>query len=71
MHDDDSPGVFAGLTALEAPDEPLSFSDGVTLSRTFARFTTSFNFLNTGDTSVPDWRKADPSKPLPLPPPSM
>jgi hypothetical protein len=71
MQPTDPLGAFAGLTALETPDEPLSFGDGVMLSRTFARFTTSFNFVNTGDTSVPGWRKSDPSKPLPLPPPSM
>lgn len=71
MQSDDIPGVFAGLTALDPPDEPLSFGDGVTLSRTFARFTTSFNFVNTDEPSVPDYRNVDLSKPIPLPPPSI
>jgi Asp/Glu/Hydantoin racemase len=56
MDADTQSGVYAGLAAIEVPEEPVDFGDGVTLSRTFARFTTSFNFINTGDTSVTDWK---------------
>lgn len=63
--------IYAGLPTIVVPQEPLDFGDGVTLSRTFARFTTSFNFINTGDTSVPDWKAAKPGDLPPLPPPAM
>lgn len=71
MHGKEPSDIYAGLSKIVVPDEPLDFGDGVTLSRTFARFTTSFNFINTGDTSVPDWKAAKPGELPPLPPPAM
>lgn len=63
--------LYAGLTSIELPDDPVDLGDGVVLSRTFARFTTSFNFINTGDISQPSATPAQPDGYPPLPPPSM
>jgi hypothetical protein len=71
MHEQSLPGIYAGLATLEVPEEPVDFGGGVTLSRTFARFSTSFNFINTGDTSVPNWKPSEPGELPPLPPPAM
>lgn len=71
MADEYSSGLYAGLAAIEVPEDPIDFGGGVTLSRTFARFTTSFNFINTGDTSVPNWKASRPGELPPLPPPAM
>lgn len=71
MTDDYPSGLYAGLAAIEVPESPVDFGDGVTLARTFARFTTSFNFINTGDTSVPAWKATKPGELPPLPPPAM
>jgi hypothetical protein len=71
MHDQQPSGIYAGLSAIILPEPALDFSDGVTLSRTFARFTTSFNFVNTGDLSMPAWKASKPGELPPLPPPAM
>jgi len=71
MDEQFSLGVYAGLAAIELPEEPVDFGDGVKLSRTFARFSTSFNFINTGDTSVPNLDATKPGELPPLPPPAM
>lgn len=64
-------GLYAGLAEIEVPEDPIDFGDGVTLTRTFARFTSSFNFINTGDKSVPSWTASKPGELPPLPPPAM
>jgi hypothetical protein len=71
MRDDQPSGIYAGLSAIVIPDERLNFGEGVTLSRTFARFTTSFNFINTGNKSIPDSNGREPGSLPPLPPPAM
>jgi hypothetical protein len=71
MHDQQPSGIYAGLSAIVLPEEPLDFGDGVTLSRTFARFTTSFNLVNTGDTTMSAWKRNKPGELPPLPPPAM
>lgn len=71
MTDQYPAGLYAGLASLKLPEDPIDFGDGVTLSRTFARFTTSFNFVNTVDTSVPEWTRSTPGEYPPLPPPAM
>jgi hypothetical protein len=71
MNEENKAGIYAGLATIEVPEESLDFGDGVTLSRTFARFTTSFNFINTGDLSVPKWKPTTPGELPPLPPAAM
>ena len=71
MGDENSTGIYAGLANIEVPEQTVDFGNGVTLFRTFARFSTSVNFINTGDTSVPDWKASRPGELPPLPPPAM